>query len=172
MKRTLIALASALLFSHAALAADDPRLLGTFGTWNAYAFTDAGKKVCFMSAKPAEQKGKFKKRGDVLLFVTHWPEDKLKNVVSVSAGYPFKPGSDAVLTVGSGTYPLTTRGETASSKDNAADDAITAALAKEPSLKIEGVSSRGTQTADTYDLKGAADAYGAISKECAGGVKP
>jgi hypothetical protein len=166
MRRFIVPLAAALLLSHTALAADDPKLIGAFGGWNAYAFTDKGQKVCFMSAKPAKQEGKFKKRGNVLLFVTHWPEDKLKNVVTVSAGYPYSPGSEAALTVNGDSYKLTTAGETASSKDETSDDAITAAIAKGGSLKVEGVSARGTETADTYDLSGAADAWGAIGKEC------
>jgi hypothetical protein len=167
MKHASLLLVSLLfLSSQPALAAGDSKPLGTFGGWSAYSFTDNGKKVCFMSLKPAEQKGNFKKRGDVLLFITRWPEDKLKNVITVSMGYPYQKGGEAVLSADGKTFTLATSGEMASSKDQSADDDMTTAIRKSATLKIDGVSVRGTKTTDTYDLKGADAAFSAISKEC------
>lgn len=166
MKKFLALLSLTLLLPRLALAAGDAALVGTYEDWKAYSFTDGGGKVCFMSAKPTEQKGKFKKRGDVLLFVTHWPAQNNKNVVSVSAGYPYKNGSDADVSVDGSTFKLRTEGEMAWTQDQAADDAITAAIRKGASLEVKGVSQRGTETTDIYSLKGSGAALDAITKEC------
>lgn len=166
MKRIFVVLTGLLFLSHAALAAEDPKLLGTFGDWNAYTFMDGGGKVCFMSAKPSAQKGKFKKRDAVLLFITHWSADKTKDVVTVSAGYAYRPGSEATVSVDGKTFRMTTDNETAWSKDPASDGALAAAIRKGAALTVDGVSKRGTKTTDTYALKGSAEAYEAISKAC------
>jgi hypothetical protein len=169
MKKILpAALLGLFLLSATAFAADDPKLMGAFGSWKTYSFMDGANKICFMSAKPTEQKSKatIKKRSDVLLFVTHWSNDKTKNVVSVSAGYPYRTDSEAILSVDGKKFKLATEGETAWSKDQPTDDAVTDAIRKGASLTVDGESKRGTKTTDVYDLKGSSDAYDAIAKEC------
>jgi hypothetical protein len=168
MKKLLpLLLTSAILFSQPALAASNAKLLGTFEDWKAYSFLDGKSKSCFMSSKPTEQKGKFSKRGDVLLFITHWPEDNTKNVVSVAAGYAYKTGSEASLTIDDQEFKMITKDESAWTKDQATDDAIAAAMRKGSSVHVDGISKRSTKTTDIYSLKGSAAAYEAISKECA-----
>jgi hypothetical protein len=151
-----------------ALAAPDAKLIGSFEDWNAYSFMDGKDKVCFMSAKPSATKASatIKKRGDVLLFITHWPGEKERNVVSVSIGYPFKQGSESTVSVDGKDFALSTEGETAWTKDPETDEAITAAIRKGAGLSVAGVSKRGTKTTDTYSLKGSGAAYDSISKEC------
>lgn len=166
MKKFLVMLPLAFLLPGTAQAAGDATLIGAFKDWKAYSFADNGKKVCFMSAKPTEQKGKFKKRGDVLLFVTHWPAQNNRNVVSVSAGYPYKTNSEATILVGGNTFKLRTEGEMAWTQDQAADDAIAAAIRKGSTLEVKGTSQRGTDTTDVYSLKGSSAALDAITKEC------
>jgi hypothetical protein len=169
MKKFLPLLAGALLLSQAAHAATpDATQIGAFGDWKAYSFMDGKNKVCFMSAAPSEKKSVpvAKKRGDVLLFITHWSGEKEKNVVSVSAGYAYKSGSEAVIAVDGADFSMITDGETAWTKDQSTDDKITEAIRKGSKLEVSGVSKRGTKTTDIYSLKGSADAYDAISKEC------
>lgn len=145
---------------------NDPHSIGTYGGWNASSFLDSGSKVCLMSLSPATQTGKFKQRGSVFLFVTHWPADKTKNAVSVSNGYRFQKGSLVTLKVGGKSFKLITQNATALTQNQAMDDTITQALQKNATLTIEGISTRGTKTTDTYRLQGSSAAYQAITKEC------
>jgi len=146
--------------------ADNPVLIKAFGDWKAYYFTDQGAKVCFMSSPPEKQEGKFKKRGDVLFFITHWAADKTKNVISVSAGYAYKDESTATVTVDDHDFTLATVGETAWARDSGTDTAIAEAIRKGSSLSVTGTSKHGTKTKDTYSLKGSSAAYEAITKTC------
>jgi hypothetical protein len=119
-----------------------------------------------MSSQPQKQEGKFTKRGEVFLFVTHSAADGTKDVVSVSAGYPYKENVDVTLKANGRSFALFTQGETAWAREKSADAAISEAIRKGATLTVKGTSKRGTLTTDTYSLKGSGDAYKAISKEC------
>lgn len=144
-----------------------PMMISESGAWKSYSFIDNGEKVCFMSSHPKKQEGKFKKRGEVLFFVTRWSAEKDKNVVSVSGGYRFKPGSIVTATVDQNVFNLVPQGEMAWAKDQAMDDALTDALQKGKSLVVEGASEHGTRTKDSYALKGSTPAYQSVMKACA-----
>jgi len=148
--------------------AADPVLIGTYGGkngWNAYHFKDRGGKVCFMSRAPEKQEGKFKKRGPVLFFVTHW-SGKDANVVSISTGYDFKPKSPVTLAIKGKKFPLLPQGDKAWTKDQAEDNAVIKELTAGSSMTVRGTSSHGTNTVDTYSLKGLTEALRAVTKEC------
>ena len=169
MKKSLYAfvlIAVCTLGALSAQAANTPKLIGTHNSWKAYSFVDKGEKVCFMSSQPQKQKGKFKKRGEVFFFITHWSGDKEKNVVSISNGYAFKPDSQVTVKIDGKSFQLFTQGEMAWTKDQSVDDALTAALQKGSSLTVSGLSKFGTETTDTYNLKGSGDAYQTVTKEC------
>lgn len=150
--------------------AADPVVLGTYGPWKALTFDQPGRgKVCFMSAKPQKQEGKFTKRGDVAFFITHWAAEGTRDVVSVSIGYPFKKGSKLTLGIDGRDYSMLTDGEMAWAADSKADKTISEAVRKGSKLTVKATSQRGTTTTDTYDLSGTGDAYKAITDACFGG---
>lgn len=165
-----VALFSVLVSLPVAARAADPVVLGVYGQWKALAFDEAKGKVCFMSAKPKKQEGKFKKRGDVAFFITHWAGEGTRDVISVSIGYTFKKGSTLEVIIDGKTHKMATDGEMAWAADSATDQAIAADVRKGSKLVIKGVSQRGTETTDTYSLEGSGDAYDKISTEC--GFKP
>jgi invasion protein IalB len=173
VKKTLTALICAFtalsLADSPARAADSsaPALLGAYDGWKAYRFKDKGQDVCFMSRAPEKQEGKFSKRDEVLFFVTRWSADKDKNVVSLSNGYTFKKDSTATLEVKGKTFKLFTDGTMAWTKDAAEDDAAVKEIKAGSSMTVKGTSSRGTETTDTYSLKGSGEAYKAILAACA-----
>ncbi|PWC36652.1 hypothetical protein TSO352_15160 [Azospirillum sp. TSO35-2] len=150
-------------------AAADPRHLGTFKDWNAFAFEENGRKVCYMSSQPKKSDPAKAKRGDVYALVTHRPAEKTLDVVSIIVGYPFKKGSDGDVTIDGKAFKLFTDGETAWARDPETDRAVTAALRNGKQMVVKGVSGRGTKTTDTYSLDGVGQAYDAINEAC--GVK-
>lgn len=167
MKKAFFATLMAATFLGAAAFAADPVELGQHGAWKALTFEEDGRgKVCFMTSKPEKQEGKFTKRGDVAVFITHWAADGTRDVVSVSIGYPFKSGSKLTVTVDGRDYAMATDGEMAWAADSATDKAITDAIRKGSKMAVKGTSQRGTLTTDTYSLKGTGDAYAAITKAC------
>jgi len=159
---TLVALPSAAF-------AATPQSLGAFKDWGAFTFEENGQKVCYMASRPKKSEGNYKSRGEVHLLITHRPAEKSFDVVSVIAGYPFQPNSDAIIQVGNQSFRLFTDGETAWARDEKTDKALVEAIRSGRMLVVKGTSGRGTTTSDTYSLDGTGAAYDAINKAC--GVK-
>jgi invasion protein IalB len=148
-------------------AAQDVTVIGTHGKWTAYTYTENKQPVCYIAAKPEKSEGKYASRDEVLMLVTHRPGEKAYDVVSVVAGYQYKPDTDAVLTIGAQKFDLFTVGsDRAWARDAKIDRAIAAAMIKGNTAVVRGTSSRGTLTTDTFSLSGFTAAYKAISDTC------
>jgi len=143
-------------------------LLGQYGDWGAYTASPGSKKICFIIAKPASEQTvpPNRPRNPIYMFISTRPVDKVTNEVSIVIGYPFKPGSEASAQIGSSTFALYTQLDGAWIK-NAADEAqMVDALRSGDTAVITGGSAKGTQTTDTYSLKGVAQALDRVAQEC------
>ena len=89
--------------------AQSPTLIGNYGDWAAYKFTENGNKVCYMVSQPKKAEGNYTKRGDVFALVTHRPSEKTKNVFSYVTGYTYKDGSDVTVEVNNNKFTLFTQ---------------------------------------------------------------
>lgn len=145
-----------------------PTLLGQYGEWGAYAATPAGKKVCFAIAKPtsAETSPPNRPRNPIYMFVSTRPADKVSNELSIINGYPFKPGSEASIEVGSTTYALYTQQDGAWIKNATEEAQLIDALRQGQTAVVKGSSSKGTQSTDTYSLKGLTQALERTAQDC------
>jgi invasion protein IalB len=146
--------------------AESLKALGDFGDWSGYVMTEGGTKVCFMASQPVKAEGNYTQRGDIHLLITHRPAQKATNEVSVVTGYPFKDGKDVEVAIGKKTWKMFSKGERAWAWDHEADNALVAAMRKGTNMVIKGTSERGTDTVDTYSLRGSSAAYEAISNAC------
>ncbi len=151
-------------------AAGEPKALGTFGQWTAAELTQGGGKICYMVSRPAKSEGKYAKRGDVLLVVTHRPASKSFDVVTFQAGYPFAFGAKVPVNVDGKKFELLARPdfekESAWALDAKADKALIAALRSGKTAIVHGTSARSTETSDTFSLGGFTRAYSTISQAC------
>ena len=160
-----LALAAALSGSVVmAAAADKP--LGTFKDWSAMSFTEEESVVCMMWSQPQKAEGDYKKRGEIFVFVTHRPKDREIGKVSFETGYTFKESSEVRVTIDGRQYTLDTDGSTAWTKDAKDDARMVKAMRAGRKMVMEGTSSRGTDTRDTYSLSGFSAAHNAINKAC------
>jgi hypothetical protein len=145
-----------------------PKLLGQYADWGAYTASPGGKKVCFAIAKPSssETVPPNRPRNPIYMFISTRPAEKVSNEISIVIGYPFKPGAEATATVGSNSFPLYTQQDGAWIK-NAADEAnMINAMRSGQTAVIKGVSAKGTQSSDTFTLKGLAQALDRTAQEC------
>lgn len=164
MKLAVVVIAALTTFATTAVAADKP--LGTFNTWSAMTFNEDDKTVCMMWSQPEKAEGDYKKRGEIFVFVTHRPGDQEMNKVSFETGYTFKESSEVRVIIDGTTYTLYTDGSTAWSSDVEDDLRMVNAMRAGRTMIMEGVSSRGTETKDTYSLSGFTAAHNAINKAC------
>ena len=152
----------------AAAGGAEPNLIGQFGTWGAYSATPNGKKVCFALAKPSSSKTNppNRPRDPAYAFVSTRPAEKVNNEVSVMIGYALKPGSESSVEVGGAAFAMYTQGDGLWIKNAAEEERMLEAMRKSADLVVKGVSAKGTETTDTFSLKGLAQALDRISQDC------
>lgn len=150
----------------------ETRRIGSFQAWDAYEHTDKGTKLCYLHAQPQKKEPGNVRRGEIYILVTHKPKDKIRNEVSIYFGYPLKDAVAAQAVIGGSTIEMFTHEEAAWAADAATDQKLVEQLRKGRTLVVKGVSTRGTNTTDTYDLSGFTAALQAIDKACnmAGGT--
>jgi hypothetical protein len=145
-----------------------PTLLGQYGEWGAYTASPGGKKVCFAIAKPTSSQTNppDRPRNPIYMFISSRPAEKVSNEVSVIIGYPFKPGTEASAAVGSTSYALYTQQDGAWIKNAAEEAQMVDAMRAGQSAVVKGVSAKGTQSTDTFSLKGLSQALDRVGQEC------
>jgi hypothetical protein len=146
----------------------EPTLIGQFGTWGAYSAAPNGKKVCFALAKPSSSKTNppNRPRDPAYAFVSTRPSETVTNEVSVMIGYTLKPGSESTLEVGGASYAMYTQGDGLWIKNAAEEERMVEAMRRSADLVVKGVSAKGTETTDTFTLKGLSQALEKIAQDC------
>jgi invasion protein IalB len=162
----LIGILSTILAGAAQAETSEPKLLGTFGDWSAYAFAEGDKNVCYILSSPKKATGNYKQRGEIFALVTHRPGENTRNVFSVMGGYTYKSDSQVTLMIDKNKFALFTHSDSAWAPDTATDTRIADSLKKGKTMTIKGTSNKGTETTDTYGLKGTGAAFAAIDKAC------
>jgi hypothetical protein len=152
----------------AAAGGAEPNLIGQFGTWGAYTATPNGRKVCFALAKPSSSKTNppNRPRDPAYAFVSTRPAEKVVNEVSIMIGYALKPGSESSLEVGGASYAMYTQGDGLWIKNAAEEKRMVEAMRKSADATVKGVSAKGTETIDTFSLKGLAQALDKLAQDC------
>jgi len=152
----------------AAAGGAEPTLIGQFGTWGAYTATPNGKKVCFALAKPSSSKTNppNRPRDPAYAFVSTRPAEKVVNEVSIMIGYALKPGSESSLEVGGASYAMYTQGDGLWIKNAAEEERMVDAMRKSADVVVKGISAKGTETTDTFSLKGLSQALDRLSQDC------
>ena len=146
-------------------------LLGQYGDWGAYVASPGGHKVCFAISKPTASVDNPPNRRTaanvVYLFISTRPDEKVANEVSMLiTGYSFKPNSEASVAIGSANFAMYTQNDGAWVKNAAEESKMVDAMRKGADAVIKATTSRGTQTADTFSLKGVSQALDRVSQEC------
>ena len=146
-------------------------LLGQYGDWGAYSATPGGQKVCFALSKPSSQVDNPPNRrtaaNPVYLFISTRPAEKVSNEISVLVtGYVFKPNSEASVAVAGATFAMYTQNDGAWVKNAAEEAKMIDTMRKGADVVIKATTSRGTQTTDTFSLKGISQAVDRAAQEC------
>lgn len=152
-----------------AVAQETTNRVATMTDWSV--FEEANPKECWGVSSPKETVNTRDgqpvsvRRGDILLFITFRPGAE-SGEVSFSGGYPFAGGSTVKLEVDGSTYDLITEGEWAWAGSVKDDAALMAALKKGSTAVLTGRSGKGTQTKDTFSLRGFTAAMEEAVKRC------
>lgn len=164
---TFLAAALAVGLGIAPAMSQEAKRLGAFGAWVAYAYSDAGGKVCYAAARADKTQGGDKGRQGTVVAVTH--RAKSAGEVSLNAAYGFKKDSETEILLSGNKHTFFAQGQSAWAKEAAADKPIVAAMVRGRDIVIRATPAKGPAVIDTVSLTGFGDALGAIDKAC--GIK-
>ena len=122
-------------------------------------FTEESPKECWGVSSPKETVNTRDgapvsvRRGDILLFVTFRPGGG-GGEISFSGGYPFATGSTVKVDIEGTTFDMVTEGEWAWTVDETSNASVLAALKGGTTAILSAASGKGTQTKDTFSLRG------------------
>ena len=127
---------------------------------------DAAKPAA--TTKPASSKTNppNRPRDPAYAFVSTRPAEKVVNEVSIMIGYQLKPGSESTLEVGGASYAMYTQGDGLWIKNAAEEERMVEAMRKSADVTVKGVSAKGTETTDTFSLKGLSQALDKLAHDC------
>ena len=146
--------------------AEEVKKVGKFKDWETMVLTKSDGIVCFAQSKPVLQSPKNNKR-DSRLFVSFRPNEKIKNEVSITAGYEFNKQNSITAKSGKFRYKFDISQQNfAWIADNKVERKMIRTMKKGSRLMISGYNSSGSQTIDHYSLLGFTKAYNEAKKSC------
>lgn len=150
------ALLAATLHGGAVMAQESDNRVAVTSDWNV--FTEEDPKECWGVTVPKETVNTRDgqpvsvRRGDILLFVTYRPGRA--GEISFTGGYPFADGSTVAVNVDGNSFELFTDGEWAWPATPEADAQLLTAMKAGTTATLTARSGKGTQTQDTFSLRG------------------
>ena len=140
--------------------------IGKFKEWESFVLSQEGSKICFAQSKPVIRAPKKLKREPSRLFVSFRPSENIKNEISVTNGYEFKPKAPVEAKSGKKSYDLYSKGRFAWVVDNKDEAKLIVTMKKASRLMIIGNTDKGDQTTDHYSMMGFTKAYKTAKKSC------
>ena len=147
-------------------AEENLKSLGKFKDWESFKLLQDGNKICYAQSIPVIRAPKKLKRDPSRLFVSFRPSENIKNEISVTNGYEFKPKAPVEAKSGKRTYDLFSKGKFAWVVDNEDEKKLIITMKKASRLMIIGNSDKGDQTTDHYSMMGFSKAYNTAKKSC------
>lgn len=164
------------LFASTAQSQESSNLVATMTDWSVFVeeATEALPKQCWGVSKPKETVNTREgqpvsvRRDAILLFVTFAPGKP--GEISFTGGYPFAPGSAVEVSIDGQSFALVTDADSnpewawpGTPQDDAA---LLAAMKQGTSASMTARSARGTQTVDTFSLRGFTAAMTDAEQRC------
>ena len=140
--------------------------IGKFKSWESFVLSQEGNKICFAQSIPIIRAPKKLKRKPSRLFVSFRPNENIKNEISVTNGYEFKPKAPVAAKSGKKKYDLFSKGKFAWVVDNEDEAKLIGTMKKASRLMIIGNTDKGDQTTDHYSMMGFTKAYNTAKKSC------
>ncbi len=146
--------------------AEEVKKMGKHKDWETYIIKSDSGKVCFAQSKPVLQAPKTNQR-DARLFITFRPNEKIKNEISITAGYVFNKKNSILAVSGKNKYKFDISQEGfAWMADPKQEKKMINTMKKGSRIMVKGYNQKGSQTIDHYSLLGFTKAYNATKANC------
>lgn len=136
--------------------------------WGAFSHSGSDGKVCYILSVPTAKSpetlnGRAVDHGDVFFMLAQHPGQNVRLEPQFTTGYAFREDSKVILDIDGKKFSMFTRGKNAWLENPAEEAAVVAAMKAGAKMKVDAVSSRGTQTSYDYSLSGVTASIGDIS---------
>ena len=146
--------------------AEELKKMGTHKDWETYVIKSDAGKVCFAQSKPVLQAPKTSER-EARLFISFRPNEKIKDEISITAGYIFNKKNLITAKSGKNKYKFDiTTEKFAWMADTKQEKKMIKTMKKGSRIMITGYNQKGSQTIDHYSLLGFTKAYKATKANC------
>ncbi|PHR92963.1 MAG: hypothetical protein COA69_06495 [Robiginitomaculum sp.] len=149
---SFLILTSSLIPSMASAAS--AKLEGVFTDWSVYSKVDGRERICYALAKPNSKTPSTVNHGDVYFMVANWKSGAAKEQPSLLTGYPLKASIPPSARVGSSKVPMYAAQNEAFIESNTDEKKLVRAMRKGSHMRVDAVSTRGTQTSYEFSLRG------------------
>lgn len=164
MLKSLIVCSTALVLPVTGAFAQTPKPIKQHKAWGAYTYDDArAGKICYILSIPTVKEPTDRDHGEVFFLVSQKPDGSAKFEPQIEVGYPLKTDADVTVTIDGKTYKMFAQGNNAWMSDIKQEPELVNAMRNGRSMKVSGVSTRGTQTSYTYSLSGVTAALKEVS---------
>ena len=146
--------------------AEELKKMGTHKDWETYVIKSDAGKVCFAQSKPVLQAPKTSER-EARLFISFRPNEKIKDEISITAGYIFNKKNLITAKSGKNKYIFDIAAENfAWIADDKQEKKMIKIMKRGSRIMVTGYNQKGSQTIDHYSLLGFTKAYKASKANC------
>lgn len=154
------------LFAGVAFAQTATRV-ATFQDWSVYSGTGNEGRVCYAASQPTQMLPQGVNRDPAFFMVSTWPERNAVDEAYIKMGYPLEPNSTVSVTIDNDeTFIFFIGQDDAWIREIELEEELIAAMRAGVTMVVRGRSNRGTETNDTYSLRGITAALERVASEC------
>ena len=118
---------------------------------------------CYIGSAPIKEEGDYTNR-DATYVLVYRINKSSEKIVQITAGYNYAENKPVIVKIDQSSFEFFGQEDGAWTKNK--DKEVIFAMQKGMTMIIQGYSSRGTLTSDTYALKGFTAAFNKLSKDC------
>jgi hypothetical protein len=145
--------------------------VATFQDWSVYSYSGPAGRVCYAATQPTQTLPTGVNRDPIFFLLSIWPEREIIEEANIIMGYPLEVNSTVTVTIDNNqVFNFFVRDDAAWIRDLEQEQALVVAIRRGITMVVRGRSQRGTDTTDTYSLRGATAALQRAGTEC--GVAP
>jgi hypothetical protein len=126
----------------------------TFQAWSVYTYAGAEGRVCYTASRAEATLPQGVNRDPEYFMISNWPDRTAANEVSIIMGYPLEVNSTVTVTIDTEVFEFFVGGDAAWIRDLALEEQLVVAMRRGVTMVVRGRSQRGTDTTDTYSLRG------------------
>ena len=142
------------------------KLEGVFTDWSVSSREEAGDKICYVLAKPKSKTPSSVKHGDIYFMVANWRSGAASEQPSLMTGYTLKTEVPPSASVDRNKIPMFSADNEAFIENATDEKKLVRAMRKGARMRVDAMSTRGTQTSYEFSLNGVTAALSKAKSTC------